>query len=111
MSMLELQEKVKTISDEQLKELYSLASKVSLDAIEELCPSLLNICLNAEGGVLKNELGRVIFHLQKLERINTRIGLEKLLHGALMVNAENVFNLLEESEEQELAKQIKVLLQ
>ncbi|MFW9937289.1 MAG: hypothetical protein ACFFD5_06545 [Candidatus Thorarchaeota archaeon] len=111
MSMLELQEKVKTISDEQLKELYSLASKVSLDAIEELCPALLNICLNAEGGVLKNELGRVIFHLQKTERINTRIGLEKLLHGALIVNAEEVFKLLEEAEEKGLANNIKELLQ
>ncbi|MFX1589815.1 MAG: hypothetical protein ACFFC1_16845, partial [Promethearchaeota archaeon] len=108
---LELQEKVKTISDEQLKELYSLASKVSLDAIEELCPALLNICLNAEGGVLKNELGRVIFHLQKLERLNTRIGLEKLLHGALMVNAEEVFKLLEEAEEKGLADKIKELFQ
>ncbi|MFX1407565.1 MAG: hypothetical protein ACFFC9_04740 [Promethearchaeota archaeon] len=111
MSILELQEKVKIISDEQLKELYSLASKVSLDAIEELCPALLNICLNAEGGVLKNELGRVIFHLQKLERLNTRIGLEKLLHGALMVNAEEVFKLLEEAEEKGLADNIKELFQ
>jgi len=111
MSMLKIQEKVMALSDEKLKEEYSLASKVSLDAIEELCPALLNICLNAKGDVLKNELGRVIFHLQKTERINTRIGLEKLLHGALKVNAEKVFNLLEDSEEQDLAKQIKVLLQ
>ncbi|MFX0058870.1 MAG: hypothetical protein ACFE85_00685 [Candidatus Hodarchaeota archaeon] len=111
MSMLELQEKVMAISDEQLKELYSLASKVSLDAIEEICPALLDICLSAEGGVLKNELGRVIFHLQKTERLNTRIGLEKLLHGSLRVNAEATFKLLEEAEEQELAKNIKELLQ
>jgi hypothetical protein len=109
--MLELQEKVKTISDEKLKELYALASKTSLEAIEELCPALLDICLVAEGGVLKNELGKVIFHLQKTERLNTRIGLEKLLHGALIVNAEEVFKLLEEAEEQELANNIKDLLQ
>jgi hypothetical protein len=111
MSMLKLQEKVMALSDEQLKEVYSLASKVSLEAIEELCPALLNICLNVKGDVLKNELGRVIFHLQKTERINTRIGLEKLLHGALKVNAVEVFKLLEEAEEQELAKNIKELLQ
>ncbi len=112
MSMLKLQEKVAQLSDEKLKDIYTLANHVSMDTIEEVCPALLNICLNSAEGALKNELGMVIFHLQKNERISTRIGLQKLLHGALKVNAEATFKLLEssDSEAKELSKKIKAVL-
>ena len=112
MSVLKLEEKVINLPDEKIKEMYSLASKISIDTIEELSPALLRICLNAEGGVLKDELGRVIFLLKKTERLNTRIGFEKTLHGALKVNAEEVFKLLEDSEPdaKDLAKELKELL-
>jgi hypothetical protein len=111
MSLLKLQEKILSLSDEQIREIYTFASKVSLDTIEELAPALLRICLESEG-TLKDELGRVIFHLQKIERLNTRIGLEKLLHGSLRVNAEETFKLLEDSEKdaKELASEIKAIL-
>lgn len=108
MEILKIQEKMMAISDEKLKDLYSLATHVSMDAIEELSPALLNICLESEGQ-LKNELGQVIFHLQKNERLNTRLGLQKLLHGALIVNPEEVFKLLESAEEKELASKIKAM--
>ena len=112
MSMLKLQEKIAQLSDEQLKDVYYLASHVSMDTIEELCPALLDICLNYAEGALKNDLGMVIFHLQKNDRISTRIGLQKLLHGALKVNAEETFKLLEsaDSEAKELSKKIKSIL-
>ena len=111
MEILKLQEKVLSLSDEKMSEVYSLSSHMSLDSIEELAPSLLNICLES-GGQLKNELGRVIFHLQKTERINTRIGFEKLLHGSLRVNAEETFKLLENSEQdaKDLSNELKKLL-
>ena len=111
MEILKLQEKVLSLSDEQMRDVYSLSSHMSLDSIEELAPSLLNICLES-GGKLKNELGRVIFHLQKTERINTRIGFEKLLHGSLIVNAEETFKLLESSEKDalNLSNELKKLL-
>jgi len=48
--------------------------------------------------------------LQKNERLNTRLGLQKLLHGALKVNAEEVFKLLESAEEKELSEKIKAML-
>ena len=110
--MLKLQEKISLLPDEKVREVYALASKLSLDSIEELAPSLLRICL-ASAGKLKNELGRVIFHLQKTERLNTRIGVEKLLHGALKVNAEDTFKLLEDSDDdaKNLSNEIKNLLQ
>lgn len=112
MSLLKLQEKIAVLPDEKVREVYSAASKLSLDTIEELAPALLRICLASEGK-LKNELGRVIFHLQKTERLNTRIGVEKLLHGALKVNAEETFKLLEDSEDdaKNLSQEIKKLLQ
>ena len=112
MEMLKIKEKVMALTDEQIKEIYLYATKVSMDTIEDLTPGLLKICLTAEKGELKNELGRVIFHLQKNERLYTRIGLEKLLDGALRVNAEKVFKLLESSEPdaQALVEDIKGIL-
>lgn len=112
MSMLRLQEKISLLPDDKVREVYALASKLSLDTIEELAPALLRICLESEGK-LKNELGRVIFHLQKTDRLNTRIGVEKLLHGSLKVNAEETFKLLEDSDDdaKNLSNEIKNLLQ
>jgi len=111
MEILELQEIILSLSDEQMREVYSLSSHMSLESIEELAPTLLNICLES-GGKLKGELGRVIFHLQKTERLNTRIGFEKLLHGSLRVNAEETFKLLESSEQdaKDLSLKLKKLL-
>jgi hypothetical protein len=62
--------------------------------------------------VVENQLGMVIFHLQKNERINTVIRLQKLLDAALIVNPEEMFKILESADEgaQELAKKIKSIL-
>ena len=105
-------EKLSQITDKQRIQIYRAASCVSKDTIEEVCPALLRVILNSERGQLKNELGRVIFHLQKTETINSRIGLEKLLDASLMVNPEETFKILETSdkEAQELAKEIKKIL-
>ena len=112
MEILKLQEKILNLTDEQITSLYSSASRVTQESIDELAPILLDICLEAESGVLKNELGRVIFHLQKTERLNTRIGFEKLLHGALKVDAKKVFKVLESgaSDVKELVGRLKSAL-
>ncbi len=96
------------ISDIQKKTIYSYASQVSKDTITEVCPALIRILLNSEKGALKNELGRVIFHLQKAERLNTLIGLQKLLEASLIVAPEEMFKILESSgkEAEALAKKI-----
>ncbi len=101
------------ITDNQITKIYSLASRVSKDTINEICPALLRILLNSEKGPLKNELGRVIFHLQKTERLNTIIGLEKLLDASLIVAPEEMFKILESSDENAkgLAQKIKKVLQ
>jgi hypothetical protein len=112
MEMLKIQEKIMTLNDQELKEIYSVTNKLNLETIEELAPALFRICLSAEKGELKNELGRVIFHLQKTERLSTRIGVQKLLEGALKVNAADAFKVLESSEPdaKELAQEIKAIL-
>jgi hypothetical protein len=112
MELLKLQEKIINLTDEQINVVYFYASRVTQETIDELAPILLNICLEAESGVLKNELGRVIFHLQKTERLNTRIGFEKLLHGALKVDAKEVFKVLESgaSDAKDLVGRIKSAL-
>ena len=78
--------------------------------LDLMSPRLYSILLHK--GPLKNELGRVIFHLQKTETINSRIGLEKLLDASLMVNPEKTFEILGscDNEAQELAKNIKEIM-
>ena len=102
-------EKAVGITDTQRSQIYDFARVVSRETLEEVCPALLNLALESERGALKNQLGNVIFHLQKNERIETVIGLQKLIDAALIVNPEELFKILEESDEdaQELAKKIK----
>ena len=112
MEILKLQEKIINLTDEQINSIYSFASRVTQESIDELVPILLDVCLEAELGVLKNELGRVIFHLQKAERLNTRIGFEKLLHGALKGDLKEAFRVLESgaSDAKDLVGSIKSVL-
>jgi len=112
MEILELQEKMLSLSDDRLSTIYSYASRVTQESIDELTPSLLDICLEAESGILKNQLGQVIFHLQKTERLNTRIGFEKLLHGSLRVSVKEAFKVLESgtSDVRALVERIKSIL-
>ena len=110
MELYQAKEKAELMTDQKRKELYGLAKDVSKDFIEELCPALLRVCMDAPKGSLKNELGRVIFHLQKNERISTLIGLQNLLEGAIMVNPKETFEVLESSEAKALAQKIKAIL-
>ncbi len=107
-------EKVKEtgITDEQRSMIYSYATKVSKDTINEVCPALLRVLLNDETGALKGSLGQVIFHLQKNDRIDSLIGLQKMTEAALKVAPEEAFKILESSEDdaKELARRIKEIL-
>ena len=107
-----IEEEVEWITDVHRTQIYDLARRVSRETLEEVCPALLRLALNSEKGALKNQLGNVIFHLQKNERIETVIGLQKLIDAALIVNPEEMFKILEDSDEdaQELAKKIKGML-
>ncbi len=107
-----IEEKVAQLTDGQRSEIYEYARRVSRETLEEVCPALLRLALNSEKGKLKNQLGNVIFHLQKNERISTVIGLQKLIDAALIVAPEEFFKILESSEAdaRELSKKIKSLL-
>jgi hypothetical protein len=111
---MELLQKVKEvgITDEQRKKIYAYANHATPDMLDEVCPALFEICLNSAKGALKNELGRVLFHLQKNERLNTKIGLEKLVDACLIVNPEELFQVLDTSgpDSKRLGEQIKSAL-
>ncbi len=94
-----IEEEAEGITDAQRAQIYELARSVSKETIEEVCPALLRVALDSEKGALKNQLGNVIFHLQKNERIETVIGLQKLIDAALIVNPEEMFKILEDSDE------------
>jgi len=107
-----IEEKAEVITDSQRTQIYEMARSVSKETLEEVCPALLRLALESEKGKLKNQLGNVIFHLQKNERIETVIGLQKLIDAALIVNPEELFKILESADEdaQDLAKKIKGVL-
>lgn len=109
---IKAQKKQIQLSDKQRKHVYKLAQNVPQRTRDEICPAILNILLKSKKGPLKNELGRVIFHLQKHERLNTIIGLEKLLDGALKVAPQKLFDLLERGDKsaERLAEEIKQVL-
>jgi hypothetical protein len=106
------EEEAEGLTDVQRSQIYTYAKSVSKDTLDEVCPALLRVALDSERGVLKNQLGNVIFHLQKNDRINTVIGLQKLLDAGLMVNPDETFKILESSDAdaQELAKKIKAIM-
>ena len=108
---LEKEKKIELTST-QRTQIYAFAMDVPKTTLDEICPALLDVCLDTEGGELKNELGQVIFHLQKNKRLNTKMGLQKLLDGALKVNPERTFRILEsgDNHSQELAKDVKRVL-
>lgn len=105
-------EKEITITDSQRKQIYKYASNVGNRTIDDVCPALFDCVLDSAHGRLKNELGQVIFHLQKNERLNTRIGLERLIDAGLRVNPEKTFRILESAggEAKELADNIRRVL-
>lgn len=107
-----IEEEAEVITDSQRTQIYEMARSVSKETLEEVCPALLRLALESEKGKLKNQLGNVIFHLQKNERIETVIGLQKLIDAALIVNSEELFKILESADEdaQNLAKKIKGVL-
>ncbi|MHA2400554.1 MAG: hypothetical protein ACXADU_16900 [Promethearchaeota archaeon] len=107
-----IEEEAEVITDSQRTEIYEMARSVSKETLEEVCPALLRVALESEKGKLKNQLGNVIFHLQKNDRIETVIGLQKLIDAALIVNPEELFKILESADEdaQDLAKKIKRVL-
>ncbi|MHA1293416.1 MAG: hypothetical protein ACTSQJ_12200 [Promethearchaeota archaeon] len=111
---IEILEKIKQkgISDDQRTQIYELTRKVSRKSLDEICPALLRLLLNTEKGPLKNQIGQVIFHLQKNERLNTIIGLQKLIDAGLIAAPEEMFEILESSEDdvKELAQKIKSIL-
>lgn len=107
-----IEEEAEVIADVKRSQIYEFCREVGKETLEEVCPALLNLALDSERGMLKNQLGNVIFHLQKNERINTVIGLQKLIDAGLIVNPEGLFKILEESDEDAkvLAKKIKGVL-
>ena len=112
MEMLYQKLKEEGITDEQRTKIYSYSTNVSKSTLDEVCPFLLRIALESEKGPLKNTLGQVIFHLQKNDRINTVIGLQKLVDACIIVNPEEMFKVLETSDDnaKNLAENIKSVL-
>lgn len=100
------------ITRPQLAKILSLTKMVSEDAIEKICPALYDMLLEKSNYKLKNMLGRYIFHLQQVDRLNTTIGLQKLLEGGLSILPDETLEVLRDTceEGQDLAEEIRHVL-
>jgi len=108
---MEILQKIKNegITDSQRQLINTHAVRVSKDTFSEVCPKLLDLALESEKGLLKNELGQVIFHLQKNERLETLIGFQKLVEAGLIVSPEETLEILE-SADKVYAEKVKQVL-
>ena len=91
--ILKSQTKVVMASQDLKSKVCEYMNLMKQEDIEEFCPAILNTLLSKEKGLLKNELGRIIFQLQKTEQLNSRFALEKLVEGALIAAPEDLFRL------------------
>jgi hypothetical protein len=91
--ILKSQTKVVMTSQDLKSKVCEYMNLMKQEDIEEFCPAILNTLLSKEKGLLKNELGRIIFQLQKTEQLNSRFALEKLVEGALIAAPEDLFRL------------------
>lgn len=99
------------ISEEQRTEISSLASNVSKETRNEICPALFKVILNSDIS-MKDDLGRVIFYLLKNNKIKTTFGLQKLIDALLIIAPEELFKILKNScnEAKILSKNIKKMI-
>ena len=67
---------------------------------------------NANHKLKNHMLGRTIFHLYNLERLNTHVGIEKLVFAAIIVDPEMLYKILEEVDEDtfEIATSIRRIM-
>ena len=76
---------------------------------EKLYDSIIE---NADHKLKNHLLGRTIFHLYNLERLNTYVGIEKLVFAAIIVDPELLYKNLEEIDEDtfEIAASIRRII-
>ena len=100
------------LTEVQKIKVFSLVRYISKKTCEQVCPKLLEMLLNSEKGKLKNNLGRSIFHLQRVERLNSTIGLERLVEAGFLVNTPKLLEILDNSEQdaKDLANEIREII-
>lgn len=100
------------ITRPQLAKILSLTKMVSEDALETICPKLYEMLLEKSNYRLKNMVGRYIFHLKQVDRLNTTIGLQKLIEGGLAVLPDETLEVLRSCSDEgaDLAEEIKLIM-
>jgi hypothetical protein len=83
----EISEEKIIITKLQMDEIYEQVMLIPKYDLLEVAEGLYDEIIEKAEGRLKNHvLGQTIFHLYKIGRHNTRIGLEKLIYAALIVD-------------------------
>lgn len=108
-----VESKIESVLTEiQKVKIFNLVRYVSKNTCERVCPEILDMLLNSEKGKLKSNLGKSIFHLQRVERLNSTIGLERLIEAGLLVDTVGLLKILESSEQdaKDLASEMREIL-
>ncbi len=92
--IMELSQSKVKLNDIEMQRIYDFIQLVPKYDLPELCEELYDMIIENANKVLKNHnLGRTIFHLYEIERLNTYIGLEKLVYGGIVVDSEKMIDI------------------
>ena len=91
----EISEEKVILTKEQMDDIYEQVMLIPKYDMQEVAEQLYEEIIEKAEGRLKNHvLGQTIFHLYKIGRHGTRVGLEKLIYAALIVEKNIITDVL-----------------
>lgn len=109
----EMTEQKVEITQEQMSRIHEEIKSIPKYDLSILSETLYdNLIENADHKLKNHILGRTIFHLKNIERLNTYVGVEKLFYATLIINPDSLFESLEEIDDEtfEISHSIQKLL-
>ena len=97
----EISEEKIIITKNQMDDIYEQVMLIPKYDMSEVAEQLYDEIIEKAEGRLKNHvLGQTIFHLYKIGRHGTRIGLEKLIYAALIIDTNIILDVLKDVDEE-----------
>jgi hypothetical protein len=97
----EISEEKIVITKAQMDSIYEEVMLIPKYDMQEVAEGLYDEIIEKADGRLKNHvLGQTIFHLYKIGRHGTRIGLEKLIYAALIIDKNIITDVLKDIDDE-----------
>ncbi|MBD3350880.1 MAG: hypothetical protein GF364_05280 [Candidatus Lokiarchaeota archaeon] len=109
----EITEKKIELSKDQMVKIYNNIQYIPKYNLKTLSEKLYDFVIeNADKKLKGHTLGRTIFHLYELNRLDTYVGIEKLFYAAMIISPEEAFNILSiDDETRKIADKLRYLIE